>query len=348
MTKHLLFIALFVVLPVAQAQVREIAPYTEELAQQTAGAEAHHAYMARLSESLAKTGNARDLAFAAILRNFATSAAETAPGGDMSSRRFQRDVQVDAWLQAAAANAGDDAIANQLIIAAVDHDPTLPTYAGAVARWRASDPGNLTPLLQAGVPVDTLLVEGRRATHADAGMYDAVRWMMSAYLRYPPTPEEQAMLGGDEPYAAEEAAALSAMGLWTATAMPGYQRLLQACRGQALRATPTRAADCSHVGGLLVERSGSAIDVGVGLALLRGLASDDDGRAQIDARIRRRDWQLIEWGRVATQQPDAGAAQFVRLLADASIHTEQQMIERVLQEAGVPLEPPAGWTPPRR
>lgn len=38
-----------------------------------------------------------------------------------------------------------------------------------------------------------------------------------------------------------------------------------------------------------------------------------------------------------------GGAPFVRLLADPSIHSEQQLLERLLKEAGRPLAPPAGW-----
>ena len=45
--------------------------------------------------------------------------------------------------------------------------------------------------------------------------------------------------------------------------------------------------------------------------------------------------------------PRDGAGQFVRFLADPSIRTEVQLVERALQDAGVALAPPAGWQPPR-
>ena len=69
---------------------------------------------------------------------------------------------------------------------------------------------------------------------------------------------------------------------------------------------------------------------------------------EIQALRRRMDWQMLEWGRIATAQERDGAAQFVRLLGDPSVQTEQDLVERILAEAGVPLDPPAGWQPPRR
>src|SRR3546814_9655462 len=71
-------------------------------------------------------------------------------------------------------------------------------------------------------------------------------------------------------------------------------------------------------------------------------------RAEAQALRRRQDWQMIQWNRAATAQPDNGAAQFVRLLRDPAVLRERDLVERVLAEAGIPLEPPAGWEMPRR
>jgi len=342
MTKSLLLAALLL-LPAAQAQDWNDADPTE-LAQ----AAAHEAYTARLAGTLAKDGDARELALAALLRGLAARPpGDAAAAGSAPSRAAPRDPEAEAWLRRAAAKAGDDVIANQLlVVAASAADADLRR--DAASRWRAADPGNLVPLLHAGLTADALLAQARDATRADARMYEGVRWIMSAYQRHPPTAGEQAALAGDAPFHADEAAAITAMGLWAATAMPGYGTLRDACSGDMLRAVPARAADCRHVANLLADRSGSIADEQAGLAMLGTLASTPAERAEVDARRRRMDWQMLQWGRAAQQQPRDGAAQFARLLADPSIGTEQQLVERVLQEAGVSPEPPMGWTPPRR
>ena len=58
------------------------------------------------------------------------------------------------------------------------------------------------------------------------------------------------------------------------------------------------------------------------------------------------------WDAAATQRNIAlleGDVFFwlARLLADPRVRTEQDLVERILAEAGVPLDPPAGWQPPR-
>ena len=349
--RYPIFAGLMVFALSAQAQYAPMPapePTREELALQQAQTAAYHAYLTRTAEALAADGGARELALAAILHRLgAETAGDAMPAGDAPSRAVAPDAGRQAWLRTAAARASDDVIANRLLVAAAA-DAAPSTRIEAARRWQAADPGSLVPLLSTGLTTEALLVEARRATHADARMYEAVRWIMSTLQRHPPTAAEQAVLAGEEPYRADEAAALSAMGIWAAAAMPGYLPLQQACGSEALRATPTRHADCRHVASLLAERSGSAGDQGLGLALLRELAGDGAERSDIDARRRRMDWQMLQWGRIASSQPRDGAAQFVRLLADPAIGTERQLMERVLQEAGVPLEPPAGWAPPRR
>src|SRR3546814_20498701 len=71
-------------------------------------------------------------------------------------------------------------------------------------------------------------------------------------------------------------------------------------------------------------------------------------RSEAQALRRRQDWQMIQWNRAATAQPDNGAAQFVRLLRDPAVLRERDLFERVLAEAGIPPDPPAGWEMPRR
>lgn len=333
----------------AQAPAPDGAQDAGDVAAMEAQGDAHRAYASRVAAGLSRNGDARALAFAALLDRMASApTGDAMPAGDAPSTRASRDPHADAQVRAAATQAGDDVVANLLVIAAAGEDGDASLRDASARRWQAADAGNLLPLLFLSMPVDALLVEARRATHADMPMYETVRWMASAYLRHPPTADELALLSSGEGQSVADVASLMAMGLWSATVAPDYEALMQACRDDALRATPTRAADCRHVATLLADRAGSALDRSIGLAMLDSLARDAAERSAIDARRLHMDWQMLEWGRVAAQQPDGGAAQFVRLLSDPAVRTEQQLLERVLQEAGVPLAPPAGWRPPRR
>lgn len=305
---------------------------------------AHRAHAMRVAQVLAKTGGARELAFAALLRDRAATAEAPMEAGDAPSRRVPADPEAAAWLRAAAAKAGGDVLAHQLVLAAADDDALRREAAG---RWHSAEPGNLVPLLSLGLPADALLAQARRAVDADAHLYDGVRWMRAALARHPPTADEQRALAGGEPFLADEAAAMAAMAYAAAVALPSYHDLVQACRGTALQASPTRAADCRHVASLLADRADNALGERVGLSMLTELAQRGPERAGVEARQRRMDWQMQQWGRLASQQPRDGAAQFVRLLDDPSIRSERQLAERVLQEGGVAPEPPQGWRPPR-
>src|SRR5690606_13797940 len=211
------------------------------LAQQAAATDAYHA---RVATALAASGNVRDQVFTEILRP-AAGVETRAPAGDAPSRAVPRDPAAEAKLRAIAGRAGDDRLAQQLLLVAID-DPSSPLRTGAARNWQAADPGNLVPLLHAGLSVDALLVEARRTTHASTRMYDAVRWIMQAYQRHPPSAAELTALSGGEIYHADEAAAVAAMGMLAAAVVPSYRALVEACRADALRATPTRTADCGH------------------------------------------------------------------------------------------------------
>lgn len=98
----------------------------------------------------------------------------------------------------------------------------------------------------------------------------------------------------------------------------------------------------------MADTSDTGLGTNIGIALLEQVAANGAERAQAQARRRRMDWQMLAWGRAAASQPNGGATQFVRLLRDPSVRSEQDLAERVLEEAGIPLDPPAGWQSPRR
>ncbi|MGO3127166.1 MAG: hypothetical protein ACTIJY_03740 [Luteimonas sp.] len=336
--------AVALLVPVAQAQ----APYSRfdeaPVAQPDTALDqaAWRSWSARSAATLAATGQPRELAFAAVLRGLANANPEQ-PDTDAPSQPVPPDAQASAWRRDAAARAGNDVLANALLAYGADEATRLR----AAQRWLGADPQNLAPLLVRGGSVDALLADARVATRFELGMLEQVRWMQAALLRTPPTPEERAAFAEAGEFVPAEYAAITAMGLWAAVAIPELQRLTRACDADALAASASRVRDCRHVSEIMATGSDTQLGEMLGLALLERLASTQAERADVQTRRRAFDWRMLEWGRANAALPRDGAGQFVRLLADPSIRTEADLITRMLQEAGIPLEPPAGWQPPR-
>ncbi|AOH35708.1 hypothetical protein BGP89_04500 [Luteimonas sp. JM171] len=291
----------------------------------------------RIAAEIAASGQARDFALASVLRTIALERIGEPPPDDARSRE---------WREAAAARAGADVLANALLMMGAGGADD-PIREQAARRWAQAEPGNIAPLLFQDAGVDALLANARGFDRFDMHMYDQVRWIQSRLLRHPPTAHERAVMFDGEGVPVEEHAAISAMGMWAAVAVPSLQDLLQACDGPDLDATATRRADCDYLARVLVGASDSSLGRMLGIDMLGRMASNASERAEAQALQRRMDWQMLEWGRIAAEQPREGAPQFTRLLADPQVRTEHDLVERILSEAGVPLEPPAGWRPPR-
>lgn len=318
----------------------------DEAAQLQAAQEASAAYYLRIAAELAATGKPRELAFAAILLPLADQPPQGAiPGGDAPSQAVARDPRVAQWRKLASARAGSDVLANILLLQG-DSRAADPTRGQALERWRRLEPDNLAPRLFAG-DAEAWLPQAGAYAQLDMHYYEQLRWIQAALAAHPPRAAERAMFGGAD-VAPEEAAAIAAAGIMAAAALPGLRTLSEACRDGELDATPTRRADCRHVGRVAADTADAGIGTSIGVALLQAAAATP--AQQADARERRRslDWRMIQWNRAATAQPDDGAAQFARLLRDPAVRSERDLIERVLAEAGIAPEPPVGWEMPRR
>ena len=304
-----------------------------DAASEVAMTQAWRSWSQRSAAALAATTQPRELAFAALLQGLGNgpTPSQAAPAG-----------QADTWQQAAAGRAGDDVLANALLAASGD----TGTRVRAAQRWLGAEPQNLAPLLVRGGSVEAMLADTRAATTFDLHMLDQVRWMQGALLRTPASPAERAAFVDGETFVAEEHAAITASALWSSAVLPDLQPLLQACDPSATR-DPARLGDCRHVAAVLAERSDTMLGRLIGLGLQARLAATPSERDAAQAHARTLHWQNLEWGRASAALPRDGAGQFVRFLADPSIRTEVQLVERALQDAGVALAPPAGWQPPR-
>ena len=321
----------------------------EEVAQMQAGEQAMASYYARAATALAASGGARDLAFAATLLQFARQAPpqDVAMAGDTPSQPSPRDPRVGEWRGLASARAGKDVLANTLLLQADSADDGSIRQQAA-GRWQQLEPDNLAPRLFAKGAVEAWLPETRTQARFDLHYYEQLRWMQSALQAHPPGADEAAALANGEDVPWEGASTILASSILAAVAIPQLQPLFKACQGDALSSTSTRREDCRRVANVMADASDTSLGRSIGITLLQSTAATPEQRADADARRLRFDWQMRQWGRVAAAQPLGGATQFARLLRDPAVRSEQDLIERVLGEAGVALDPPAGWQPPRR
>jgi len=321
----------------------------EEAAQMQAVQDATQAYYTRAAIELAVGDKARDLALAATLLQFATQAPppDGARASDAPSQPSPQDPRIDEWRRLASTRGGKDVLVDALLMQA-DTPGNTQRRDQAAERWRRLEPDNLAPLLFTASPATDLVAAARTTSRFDLHMYEQVRWMQSALQAHPPGAAERAILSGGEDVPPNEAAAMTAMGIWAAVGIPSMQAVTAACRGDARSSSPTRREDCRHVAQVMADQSDTSIGTSIGIALLQQIAATPEQRLDADERRRRQDWWMLQWGRVASQQPHDGSEQFARLLLDPTIGREQDLIERVLTDAGVALDPPAGWQPPPR
>lgn len=315
-------------------------PSPEALARMELGRRTQSAYYSRIAERIAASGQPRELAFAATLRMIA-SLSGLAPDAPQAP-----DAQVRAWRRQALARGADDVLALTLLLQGDERMREL-----AAARWRALEPDNFAAWLAGNPTAEVLLPAAARSSRYDNYFYPRVRWMVNALRAHPPTASEaQAFLAASDPVPAafdsEEFAVIAAISI-DVVAIPALLPLMQACRGEAQAATFSRRSECRRAAELMADRSDSLLSENVGIGMLGQLASSDAERTEALQRRRRFDWQMQQRIRVdsGAQRPEQN---FLRLFRDPSLVNERELTERMLREAGVPLDPPDGWQSPRR
>lgn len=306
-----------------------------ELVQRTSSA-----YHRRVADLLAATGRPRELAFAAMLRQMAAWSPTT------PDRAVPSDPLVPGLRERALATAGNDVLALTLLAQADGLQERGRTGATAVVRWQQLEPGNLAPWLYDAMPPEALLQGAATFNRYDSYAYPRVRWIAEVLTRHPPTAEEQRILldvppRTTAPRSWEEAAALQALGIDMAVALPGLQ-FAESCRGDALRMIGRRER-CRRLAELLADGSDSMIMEAIGIGILKRLAQTTTEHAHADARRRQLDWQRYQY---VVLERRSGYTQFVRYLRDPSVPNERELFRRLFLAQGIPLEPPPGWRPP--
>ena len=320
-----------------------LAPTPDEAARVLAGQQWTAAYSSRVARELAASGAARELAFAASLHR--ASRPYTVTDRGIEPGRPLPDPLADAWWRQAAARAGNDVLAWTLL---VQDEPRMREQ--AAARWQALEPDNLAAWLAGEPTVDRLLSAVVHATHYTSHLYQRLRWMAATLRAHPPSAAEaRAWLaipdGAPAAFDPEQFATIAAFGIDMAVATPALLPLMQACRAQGSAMTPTRRQQCRHVAGLMADRSDTQLAESIGIGLLKTLAGSDLERDEAARRRRHLEWQQFQ--RFILDGGGQGQEQrFLKLFRDPSLRNERELTERMLREAGVPLEPHAGWTMP--
>lgn len=349
--------------PPALAQVQDCAQYSgadrdacmqarfeptpEQAAREREGRRATVAYHTRIAPMLAASEQPRELALAATLQRIADwsddDAQAPAPG---SATGRSVESRAGAWQREATAVADDDVIAWTLLL-----QDDAATRSEAAARWQALEPDNLAAWLAGNPTADALFAAAGRATHYDHHFYPRVRWIAEALRAHPPTAAEAQALMGSGPQATtafdpNEFAVMAAMGIDMALAMPALGTLMDGCREAALAVARSRREDCRHVASLLLDDPDSVLMENVGIGLLDALARTDAERATAAERRRRFDWRMQQRMRLEMGGGASAGDDFLRLFGDPTIDNERELIQRLLREADVPLQPPADWVAP--
>lgn len=329
----------------AAASTPQVAPPAPDPAREAAEARLALAYLTRLSSALAATGGARELAFAATLRNImAVQQAQLAPADGAASQASR--TQASQWRKQAAARAGDDVLANALLMQG-DAANEAAQRAQAAARWRKVEPDNLAPLLFAGLSADALLKAAGKAARYDLHFYAQLRWMIDAIERHPPGADEAAVLYDSKDGSVAEYALTASQQLLHVLRMD-LQTPLEACQDAALDKTPTRRADCRHLAEVMTQASDTWRGETTGIALLARLAATDAERGVVDGKRRQQAWRQQQVGEILAAKPRAGVAEYLRLLRQTpAFASEQALSERILVDAQRSQQPPADWKMPQ-
>lgn len=304
------------------------------------------AYQRETAAALARTGEPRELALAATLDSAARAGVASNGVIEAEALRPEDNAQTRAWRAAAAERAGADVIAN-LLLSGDGSDDGKALRNAAAGRWASAEPDNLAPLFFGSDGEDGILNAVRQRSRADFHDYELVRWIIQAFSALPPPPQELRESAGGK-IGLDEFQAMRAVGIWHAVAIPDLHSILGTCHAYARGASTQRRAACRRLGQVLAEDSSNRLMQSLGVAVLNDTAGTLVEQAEARELRRRLEWQLQQWIRISRQLPNDGTTEFARLLRDPSIGNEQDVIARQLRNAGIALNPPPDWEPPRR
>lgn len=310
------------------------------------------AYHQRLARDLAADDTPRSLALAALLLTDAVSEADV----DARSRDDAPNPEARRWREEARRRASDDPVVVLLTLGGEANASGGDD--AAIAYWRAVDPNNLAPWMYglsgeiaprasaagAESPLRADFFEAARAADRfDLYFDDIAREVVLGVRRHSPKVSTRAALLMPDAPTLDAYAYDLATALWASAGMPRFMPLVQACKGEALRAAPTRAADCRTVATAMRARSDTLIGRLFGIAVARRAAVDDAERLRIATERRREDWRLTQSREAAKRDPAGASAALIARLLESADASEMALMDAAIARAGLSLEPPPDW-----
>lgn len=181
------------------------------------------------------------------------------------------------------------------------------------------------------------MAESRRFDDHFAGVLHA--WL-DVYDRHPIPPGLSADVYGT--------GFVAAMARAAATALPGYEDIVHACKPPATEgATFERTAPCTAIGHTMLHRGTTLVARSIGFVVLRNLdaATEDDRTAK-----RNTDWYIahpLEGKGYSMNPAEANPRDALAYESDwRRMDDEIEVVKAALQRAGLPTEAPDGWTSP--
>lgn len=311
------------------------------------------AYHQRLARDLAADDTPRSLALAALLLTDAVGEGDAAVGA--RARDDAPNVEARRWREAARRRASDDPV---VVLLTLGHEASASADDAAIAYWRAVDPNNLVPWMydlsgetaphasaeDVESPLRADFFEAARAADRfDLYFDDVAREVVLGVRRHPPKASTRAALRMPDYPTLDAYAYGLATALWASAGMPRFMPLVHACKGEALRATPTRHADCRAVATTMRARSDTLIGRLFGIAMARRTAVDDAERLRIASERRREDWRSAQWREATRRDSEATSAAAIACLLERADVSEMTLMDAAIVRAGLPLEPPPDW-----
>ncbi|HEV7489710.1 MAG TPA: hypothetical protein VGO25_02820 [Rhodanobacteraceae bacterium] len=293
------------------------------------------AYQASLHRTLAASGTPRNVALAAL-------DASAFPADDRSP------TLQDEPLFRAAMGARDDALVQWLIanrLLGSGHDTRVDAIVANATRLEPDNAAvwGLTLALASkrneSAAIDDALAHMAASTRSDEHFADTARAWYEIYERNPFPQWTFA-----NPTDADAAVFVSAMAKAAATALAGYQTLVQTCKPSAEASrNRARAVDCSAIGHLMLYRSTTLLARRIGFVLLRNLG-DDAVSSEDHALHRNLEWVLFNEAATDDSLKDplamhAYATDWLKL------DDEYDILQRALRRQGVSAEAPSDWQP---
>lgn len=304
------------------------------------------AYLWRLAERLGDNGGPREFALAAHVRAMAGVRDFRLVGG---LRLI--DAKTQRWLDDAERMGRNDPVVQLLLMRRFSAADPVDRRLDAIRRWREIDSDNLAPLLANisaydGSTIDESLASARSTMRADFYFDDIVRPLIQAVRDEPPPAALLATMSSLQIDAPEALGAEIGSTIWSVSADIAFAPLTRACRDDALNATLRRRADCRHAARVLSDESDTLLARGIGRVMRMRTAAGDRELRDAAIAYRRHHWILQQRAALARRDPVDEARMFARMLLDDTDLTEVELVERMLLDAGVRLEPTPGWAAP--